>query len=63
VEKQQALGWGESVVEQVAMDLQAAFPGIDRLLTRNVWRCKQFYLAYCDPEFLSQLVAKFAAVR
>jgi hypothetical protein len=26
VEKQQTLGWGESVVEQVAKDLQAAFP-------------------------------------
>ena len=31
VEKQQTLGWGESVVEMVAADLQRAFPADDRL--------------------------------
>ncbi|MGO4392750.1 DUF1016 N-terminal domain-containing protein [Variovorax sp. M-6] len=27
VDKQQTLGWGQSVVEQIARDLRAAFPG------------------------------------
>jgi hypothetical protein len=27
VEKQRLLGWGEAVIEQVARDLQSAFPG------------------------------------
>ena len=27
VEKQKKHGWGESVIEQISVDLQAAFPG------------------------------------
>ncbi len=56
VEKQQTLGWGESVVEQVAKDLQAAFPGTTGFSAPNVWRMLQFYRTHTSPEFLSQLV-------
>lgn len=56
VEKQQTLGWGESVVEQVAKDLQAAFPGTTGFSAQNVWRMLQFYRTHTAPEFLSQLV-------
>lgn len=56
VERQQALGWGESVVELAARDLQAAFPGTTGFSGQNVWRMLQFYVTHTAPEFLSRLV-------
>lgn len=56
VEKQRALGWGEAVVEQVARDLQSAFPGTTGFSPQNLWRMPQFYRAHTDPVFLAQLV-------
>jgi predicted nuclease of restriction endonuclease-like (RecB) superfamily len=58
VEKQQALGWGESVVEMVAADLQRAFPSMSGFSPRNVWDMKRFYLAYSDEAIWRQAVAK-----
>jgi predicted nuclease of restriction endonuclease-like (RecB) superfamily len=60
VEKQQALGWGASVIDQVSMDLQAALPGSTGFSPRNLRSAKQLYLAYCDPAIWLQPVAKFA---
>jgi hypothetical protein len=54
VEKQQTLGWGESVVEMVSADLQRAFPGMSGFSSRNVWYMRRFYEAYTDSEFLAQ---------
>jgi len=56
VEKQQALGWSESVVEMVAKDLQTAFTGRTGFSAQNVWRMLQFYRTHTAPEFLAQLV-------
>ena len=36
VEKQKALGWGESVVEMVAGELRQAFPSMSGFSPRNV---------------------------
>src|SRR5215210_5905229 len=58
VEKQKALGWGESVVEMVAADLRLAFPSISGFSPRNVWDMKRFYLAYCDEGIWRKSVAK-----
>lgn len=60
VEKQQALGWGESVVEMVATELRAAFPDMSGFSARNVWDMKRLYEAYSAPDFLSQLVREMA---
>lgn len=60
VEKQQNLGWGESVVEFVAADLRRAFPGVKGFSARNVWDMRRFYLSYTDADFLSQVVRKLA---
>src|SRR4051812_18159386 len=38
VERQKAHGWGKSVVERLARDLQAEFPGMGGFSPRNVWR-------------------------
>jgi len=56
VEKQQTLGWGKAVVEQVARDLQTSFQGTTGFSVQNVWRMTQFYRTHTAPEFLSQLV-------
>lgn len=58
VEKQQALGWGESVVEKVAADLQQAFPATTGFSPRNLRSAKQLYLSYSDPAVWLQTVAK-----
>jgi predicted nuclease of restriction endonuclease-like (RecB) superfamily len=56
VEKQKALGWGKSVVETLAKDLQKAFPGMVGFSASNLWRIRQLYSEYSTPEFLAQLV-------
>jgi predicted nuclease of restriction endonuclease-like (RecB) superfamily len=58
VEKQQAAGWGDSVVERLAADLRAEFPDMRGFSDRNVWDMKRFYLACSEPEFLQQVVAE-----
>jgi predicted nuclease of restriction endonuclease-like (RecB) superfamily len=58
VEKQQALGWGDSVVEMVASDLQRAFPGMKGFSPRNVWYMRRFYEVYGVGDFLQQAVAE-----
>jgi predicted nuclease of restriction endonuclease-like (RecB) superfamily len=58
VEKQQTLGWGESVVEMVSADLRQAFPGMSGFLPRNVWYMRRFYEAYTNSEFLAQAAGK-----
>jgi predicted nuclease of restriction endonuclease-like (RecB) superfamily len=56
--KQQMLGWGESVVEVIAADLRRAFPSSRSFSADNVWRMRQFFLAYDDVSFLGQAVPK-----
>lgn len=56
VEKQKALGWGDSIVEQLARDLQAEFPHNRGFSRQNVWRMRQFFIDHTTPEFLAQLV-------
>lgn len=55
-ERQQENGWGNAVVEMLAKDLQKAFPKLEGLSVRNLWRMRVFYLAY--PEFLPPPVAE-----
>ena len=56
VEKQEALGWGKSVVEKLSKDLRRAFPGSEGYSADNLWRMRQLYTEYSDPEILEQLV-------
>ncbi len=60
VEKQQALGWGESVVEMVAADLQRAFPSMSGFSPRNVWYMRRLYEAYSASDFLAQAVPEIS---
>jgi len=58
VEKQEQLGWGESVVEALSVDLQKSFPSVSGFSARNLRSMKQFYVAYSDPAIWLQVVAK-----
>jgi predicted nuclease of restriction endonuclease-like (RecB) superfamily len=60
VEKQQAAGWGDAVVERLASDLRAAFPDMSGFSVANLWRMKQFYLAHASPAFLAQAVRELS---
>jgi predicted nuclease of restriction endonuclease-like (RecB) superfamily len=46
VERQQREGWGKSVIDRLARDVRAAFPGLSGFSPGNVWRMRAFYLAY-----------------
>ncbi|MDR3554052.1 MAG: DUF1016 N-terminal domain-containing protein, partial [Syntrophobacteraceae bacterium] len=58
VERQQEASRGESVVENLAKDLQAEFPGIQGFSARNIWRMRDFYLTYRSNEKLTPLVSE-----
>ncbi|MCE9612298.1 MAG: PDDEXK nuclease domain-containing protein [Chthoniobacter sp.] len=61
VEKQEEHGWGDSVVEIVAADLQRAFPGAKGFSSANIWRMRQFYLVHNERKFLAQVVRELQA--
>jgi predicted nuclease of restriction endonuclease-like (RecB) superfamily len=61
VEKQQALGWGESVIDRLASDLRAAFPESTGFSPRSLRDMKRFYLLYSDDAFWRQAVAKMTS--
>lgn len=58
VEKQKEQGWGNSVVEVLAKELQAEFPGIQGFSNSNIWRMKSFYLSYKDDQNESSKLAQ-----
>lgn len=60
-ERQERDGWGKSVVDRLAADIQQAFPGIGGFSPSNVWRMRAFFLAYRPTtEFLAQPVRELA---
>jgi DUF1016 N-terminal domain/EcoEI R protein C-terminal len=48
------------VLETLARDLQAEFPGRNGFSARNLWNMRDFYLAYCDKTKLQPLVAEIS---
>lgn len=58
VERQKENGWGKSVVEELAKDLQQEFPNLYGFSARNLWDMRRFYEAYKNHEFLRQAVAE-----
>lgn len=57
-EKQEQLGWGKSVVDQLSKDLRKSFVGRRGLFTQNLWYMRQFYLEYRDGLNLQRLVGE-----
>ncbi|MDX2304027.1 MAG: PDDEXK nuclease domain-containing protein [Microscillaceae bacterium] len=58
VEKQNLVGYGKSVVEQLAKDIKEDFPNLQGFSARNMWDMRRFYLTYKDFPLLRQLVAE-----
>ena len=56
ITKQNELGWGRSVVEQMAKDLQDEFGKRSGFSSANLWRMRHFYLAYAESPELAQAV-------
>jgi len=57
-EKQQAYGWGNSIVKTLSMDLQKEFPGSLGYSERNLWYMLRFYEHYHENEKLQPMVAE-----
>lgn len=56
VERRAEETWGTGVVEQLSLDLQAAFPKEKGFSARNIWHMKQWYEFYSQK--LKQLVSE-----
>ena len=58
VQKQEKLGWGKSVVEEMSKELKKEFGQNCGYSTQNLWYMRQFYLSYKDYPNLQQLVGE-----
>ncbi len=59
-EKQEEFGWGENVVERLAGDLRAAFPGVRGFSRRNLFYIRQFYLTYKESPKVQAMLAQLS---
>lgn len=59
-ERQKALGWGKSVVENLSRDIQAEFPGIQGFGVSNLRDMARFYAEYQSNEILQPLVGEIS---
>lgn len=59
-QRQVKQGWGKSVVENLARDLQAEFPGRNGFSARNLWNMRDFFREYADKEKLQTLIAEIS---
>lgn len=57
-EKQEKANWGEGLIDQVAKDLAAAFPGVKGFSRRNLLYIRKWYLFYRGIGIVPQVVAK-----
>ena len=58
--QQEEKGWGKSIVEVLAKEIQKEFPDVKGFSARNLWRMRNFYIEYKDDEFLPPLVAEIS---
>jgi len=56
IERQKEESWGKSVVQRLALDLQAEFPGIGGFSASNLWRIKLFHETYTHNPKLAPMV-------
>lgn len=58
--RQAEQGWGKAVVETLAHDLQAEFPGRNGFSAQNLWLMRQFYNEYAAKTKLQPLVGEIS---
>lgn len=56
--KQEKMGWGKSVVEEMSKDLKNEFGEKSGYSTQNLWYMRQFYLSYANNTNLQQSVGE-----
>lgn len=59
-QRQNELGWGKSVVEALARDLQSEFPGRNGFSAQNLWLMRQLYIEYRDKANLQSLIGEIS---
>lgn len=59
-QRQAELGWGKAVVETLAHDLQAEFPGSSGFSAQNLWLMRQFFNEYSGVPKLQPLVGEIS---
>jgi len=58
--QQSEQGWGKSIVEVLASELQKEFPGVRGFSSANLWRMRNFYLTYHQNEKLAPMVREIS---
>lgn len=58
--KQEAFGWGKSVVKNLSQELQKEFVGMKGFSVQNLWNMRQLYLEYKDNVKLQPLVGEIS---
>ncbi|MFM9962473.1 MAG: YhcG family protein [Planctomycetaceae bacterium] len=58
--KQEEVGWGKAVVETLARDLQAEFPGRNGFSAQNLWLMRQLYAEYRNQPKLQSLIREIS---
>lgn len=58
LQKQEELGWGTKVIENLSKDLSKAFPEMKGFSSRNLKYMRKFAEEYPDFEFVQQVVAQ-----
>jgi predicted nuclease of restriction endonuclease-like (RecB) superfamily len=56
IDRQQAAAWGKAIVQQLANDIGAKFPGISSFSTANLSRMRSFHTTYANNEKLAPMV-------
>jgi len=56
--RQKKHGWGKSIVENLAGDLQKEFPGMHGFSSRNIWYMRTFFMIYNKNAKLQPMVAE-----
>jgi len=60
VSKQEAYGWGKSVVKNLSQELQKEFVGMRGFSVQNLWNMRQFYLEYYQDTKLQPMVGEIS---
>ena len=60
VARQSGKSWGKAVVERLADDLRAEFPGVAGFSAQNLWYMRQLFMEYSGHEKLQPLVGEIA---
>lgn len=60
VDRQKKHRWGDSIVKNLAKDLQIEFPGVVGYSVDNLWRMRKFYINFRDKAKLAPLVQEIS---